>query len=583
MQQAIVVNGAPEHTDWNSTNWRKANRIVRNLRQRIFRATNNGDLKQVASLQKLMLRSHSNILTSVRRVTQINKGKETAGVDKVVIKTPKARGEMVDELSSYTPWQAKPARRVYIPKSDGKSRPLGIPVVKDRCLQAMVKNALEPYWEAKFESISYGFRPGRSCHDAIGKIYLLSRPNKRKKWVVDADIKGAFDNISHDFLLKAVGTFPARELVKQWLKAGFMENGLFERTETGTPQGGVISPLLANIALHGMEEALTVRRTQKNGNVFVTTDGVKYNNRGITCGKRAIVRYADDFVVFCESKEDAEQSVEILKVWLKERGLELSKEKTKIVHLSDGFDFLGFNIRHYKATKTAKTGLKLLIKPSNESAQKIRNKIRERWLKLKGQPVKSVLKELNPVVRGWANYFRIGVASIVFHKLDNWMFHREVRYVRHTHPTKGSNWTKSKYFGRLNLDRKDNWCFGDKPSGGYLLKFSWFPIVRHALVQSNASPDNASLKAYWEKRNLAKAKDLTPSTQKLARRQKGKCKKCGEYLFNGEELHKHHRIWKSKGGKDTYDNYELVHLYCHQQIHAEQGKNLSSEVESVAS
>ena len=242
MHNASSVNGSERQTDWNAVNWRRTNRIVRNLRQRIFRASKEGDLKKVASLQKLMLRSRSNILVSVRRVTQLNQGKQTAGVDKVVVKTPQARGRLVDELSVFSPWQAKPARRVYIPKANGRLRPLGIPVVRDRCLQAMVKNALEPFWEARFEATSYGFRPGRSGHDAIAKIYLLAQPNKRKRWVVDADIKGAFDHINHDFLLNAIGAFPARELIRQWLKAGYLENNRFEQTEAGTPQGGVITP-----------------------------------------------------------------------------------------------------------------------------------------------------------------------------------------------------------------------------------------------------------------------------------------------------------------------------------------------------
>src|SRR5215472_14586890 len=211
-------------TDWYAINWRKANRTVRNLRQRIFRAAQEGNLKKVRSLQKLMLKSYSNRLVSVRRVTQVNAGKNTPGMDKLVIKTPAARGRMVDALAHHSFWKAKPARRVYIPKSNNKVRPLGIPVVQDRCLQAMIKNALEPAWEAKFEGISYGFRPGRSCQDAIGKIYLLARPNKTKKWILDADIKGAFDNISHEYLLKAIGPVPGRELIKQWLKVGYVEH-----------------------------------------------------------------------------------------------------------------------------------------------------------------------------------------------------------------------------------------------------------------------------------------------------------------------------------------------------------------------
>lgn len=551
MQSPAYANGPKGQTNWNAINWRKVNRSVRNLRQRIFRATTERNYKKVRSLQKLMLRSFANTLMSIRRVTQQNAGRNTPGIDKVVVKTPTARGKLADDLSTMSPWQAKPARRVYIPKSNGKQRPLGIPVVKDRCLQAIIKNALEPEWEAKFEATSYGFRPGRSCHDAIEKIYGFARPNKRKKWVVDADIKGAFDNIDHVYLLQAIGHAPGRELIKQWLKAGYMEQGAFHKTDSGTPQGGVISPLLANIALHGMEEAI----------------GVKYDSRGQSIGKRAIVRYADDFAAFCESKEDAEEVTEILKAWLKQRGLELSAEKTKIVHLSEGFDFLGFNIRHYRAEKTSKTGWKLLIKPSKESVRKIRNKLRQMWLSHRGSNVLAIIKHLNPVIRGWANYFRSGVSCKTFHNLDRWMFHRAVRYVKHTHPNKPQHWRQSRYWGRLNLERCDRWVFGDKTTGMHLLKFSWFRISRHTLVKGKSSPDDPNLKSYWLKREKAKAKSLTPSKQKIAQKQGGLCPQCGDSLFNGEQLHIHHIQPKARGGKDNYGNLQLLHLYCHQQVH----------------
>jgi RNA-directed DNA polymerase len=214
MQTSGNVNGPERPTDWDSVNWRKAERLVRHLRQRIFRATQANDHKRVRSLQKLMLRSYSNTLLSVRRVTQVNAGKNTPGVDQLIVKTPKARGELVDQLMIYQPWRAQPVRRVYIPKSNGKLRPLGIPTVTDRCLQARITNALEPHWEAKFEGSSYGFRPGRSCQDAMARIYTLASANRRKKWVVDADIQGAFDNIDHDFLLNALGDVPGKELIK---------------------------------------------------------------------------------------------------------------------------------------------------------------------------------------------------------------------------------------------------------------------------------------------------------------------------------------------------------------------------------
>src|SRR6266702_8671202 len=295
--------------------------------------------------------------------------------------------------------------------------------------------------------------------------------------------------------------------------------------------GGVASPLLANIALHGMEEAI----------------GVKYDYRGHLIGKRAVVRYADDFVCFCETKEDAEQVRKILVEWLKERGLTLSEEKTRIVHLIEGFDFLGFNIRHYPAPQTSRTGWKLLIKPSKEAVQDVQKKLKDQWHKAQGTNVKAVLAKLNPIIRGWANYFRTAVAKEIVSSLDRWMFYKADRYTRRTHPKKSKDWRHRKYWGRFQLDRLDPWVFGDKQTGGHLLKFSWFPIERHVLVKGRASPDDLRLKDYWMKRQAAKAKDLTFSKQKLAKRQHGQCPECGESLFNDEELQVHHLLTRSQG------------------------------------
>jgi RNA-directed DNA polymerase len=356
-------------------------------------------------------------------------------------------------------------------------------------------------------------------------------------------------------LLDTIGPIPGRELIRQWLKAGYVDKEVFCDTKAGTPQGGVISPLLANIALHGMEKALRV----------------KHNNRGEITSNRAVVRYADDFVIFCESKEDAEQAVIIMVEWLSKRGLSFSKEKTQIVHLTQGFNFLGFNVRHYEAPQTSKSGYKLLIKPSKESVQAIRKKLREEWVKGLGSNVTAQITRLNPIVRGWANYFRTGVAKVVFSKLDNWMFHREVRYVNRTHPTKPGYWKRKRYWGRMNLARKDNWVFGDKHTGGFLLKFSWFDIRRHALVPSTYSPDDPSLRKYWQERIKTHVKNLAPSEQRIAKNQKYVCEVCKESLFNGEELQTHHVKPRKDGGEDTYRNLKLIHLYCHQQIHRNMG------------
>jgi RNA-directed DNA polymerase len=566
MQHSGAANGPAGQagTDWDAIDWRQADRIVRNLRCRIFRAAQANDLRKVRSLQKLMLRCHSNILMSVRRVTQVNAGKNTPGVDKVIVKTPAARGKLVDYLSTRQPWRASPVRRVYIPKANGKQRPLGIPTVLDRGLQAMVKQALEPEWEARFEGSSYGFRPGRGCHDAIAKIYSLARPNKRKRWIVDADIKGAFDNIDHDYLLRAIGEAPGRELVRQWLKAGVMEDNSYHATETGTPQGGVISPLLLNIALHGMEKAL----------------GVRHGSKGQIVGERAVVRYADDFVVFCESREDAVRVKElILPAWLVERGLCLSEEKTRIVHLSEGFEFLGFHVKHYRTPGTTRTGFKLLIRPSPKGIIRKRQELRELWLGLKGHSLGAVLRTLNPVIRGWANYYRPVVASKVFQEMDKWMHLRQRRFVRHRHPNKPWKWCRYRYWGKLNPERKDTWVFGDKRTGAYLLKFSWFKIVRHVLVRGTASRDDPSLREYWWARQRVNLRYLTLSDVKLAESQDWRCPVCGMDLINGEELQRHHKQPRTLGGTDSYSNRELVHLYCHQQRHAQLRREKAAAVD----
>jgi RNA-directed DNA polymerase len=252
--------------------------------------------------------------------------------------------------------------------------------------------------------------------------------------------------------------------------------------------------------------------------------------------------------------------------WLSQRGLSWAEEKTRIVTLEEGFNFLGFNIRCYPS-KTAKSGWKLLTKPSKEALVKHRKRMKQEWKALRGHNVQAVLHKLNPIIRGWANYFRSGVAAETFRSLEHWMNYKEIRYARHTHPDKPKQWWKAKYFGRLNLDRQDNWVFGDKQSGAYLFKYSWFPIERHILVKGRASPDDPKLKGYWRARNKAKAKDLAPSKQKLAQRQKGLCPVCGETLFNEEELHVHHKKPRAKGGKSNYGNLQLIHLFCHQQLH----------------
>jgi RNA-directed DNA polymerase len=393
-----VANGPEgEPVDWQSIDWRRVEGDVERLRQRIFAASKAGDLAKVRNMQKLMLRSRANALLSVRRVTEINAGRMTAGVDGKVVLEPQDKADLVDWAQQHSrSWIPRPVRRVYIPKANGKRRPLGIPVIADRVLQALTVNALEPEWEARFEPKSYGFRPGRGCHDAMEAIFLTAKGvNAKRLWALDADLAAAFDRIDHRHLLTGLGSFPAKGRIEQWLRSGVVDKGWFAPTEEGVPQGGVISPLLLNVALHGMEQAAGVRycRTGRHAG-------------SVLAGSPILVRYADDLVVFAHSREEAEQVKERLASWLSLRGLKFNEEKTNIVSLSQGFDFLGFNVRRYSG--------KLLIKPSKAAMRRVRERLTVEMRFLRGTNAEAVIATLNPVIKGWAAYYRTVVSSRAF-------------------------------------------------------------------------------------------------------------------------------------------------------------------------
>ena len=316
--------GAPTSLDWNGIDWSVQEERVRRLRCRIFTAAQDGDLAKVRNLQKLMLRSLANTLVSVRRVTQGNTGRHTPGIDGQVALTATARSDLAVLLHTAGPGQALPVRRVHIPKKGG-TRPLGIPVIVDRAQQQRVRNALEPEWEARLDRKQYGFRPGRGCHDAVEMIHkAVAAKGATRSWVLDADLSKAFDRIDHEFLLDRIGSFPAREQIRAWLKAGVVDRGRYTPTEEGTPQGGVISPLLLNIALQGMEAAA----------------GVEYDSQGVVKpGRPTVITYADDFVALCSSRQQAQTVRTQLSTWLATRGLALNPSKTRIAHIDDGFDF----------------------------------------------------------------------------------------------------------------------------------------------------------------------------------------------------------------------------------------------------
>ena len=575
---AVTVNGPEDVLEWDAIDWRACEQNVRRLRQRIFKAAREQDWPKVRNLQKLMLRSRANTLVSVRQVTQRNAGRRTAGIDGEVAMTPEARaGVAVRVHQSRSSWHPRAVRRVYIPKASNRAklRPLGIPVIMDRCHQQRVRHALEPEWEARFEPRSYGFRPGRSCQDAIAAICNACKgPQARHVWALDADLAAAFDRIDHDHLLGSLGSFPARDLIRGWLKAGVFEPGKgFAPTVEGTPQGGVISPCLLNVALHGLEEAA----------------GVCYRARGTRPGgtqrgSPVAVRYADDVVVLCHSQQQAELVKARLAEWLAPRGLAFNEDKTRIVHLSEGFDFLGFNIRRYPNRK-------LLIKPSQAAIRRVRERLASELRTLRGGNTMAVIATLNPVIRGWAAYYRGVVSSRLFGSLDDYLWHLTYKWATWRHNNKPKRWIAGQYFGKSSKFRNDHWVFGDRDSGACLVRFSWTAIQRHVPVKGAASPDDPALASYWAERRKKVQPPLDGYSLRLLSRQDGRCPLCGDHLLSTDQPPQSPQQWErwwlhvtrkaiaasylthhGRPGPAGGDQTRLVHVSCQRALHARQRK-----------
>ncbi len=565
---------------WADLPWKKFEKVLHKLQKRIYQASLRGDVINVRRLQRLLINSRSAKLISVRRISQDNQGHKTAGVDGVKNLTPKQRFKLVDKISLST--RVSPVRRVWIPKpGKDEKRPLGIPTMHDRAVQCLVKLALEPEWEAKFEPNSYGFRPGRSCHDAIEAIYKAI--NTSPKYVLDADISQCFDRINHQKLLQKVNTSPSlRRLIRAWLKAGIWENEKLAETTDGTPQGGVISPLLANIALHGMEECV-----KKFAEKLDLRD-----NRGRQQGKRDkrhslnLIRYADDFVILHKDYSVILRCKELITNWLTDMGLELKPSKTTITHtlhnvggIKAGFDFLGFNIRQYKAGKYRSgknthgipLGFKTIVKPSKKSTRLHYEQLANFIGSNKPLNQKALIIRLNAIIRGWCNYYSTVVSKVAFSNLDNLLKWKLWKWGIRRHNNKGRKWLKDKYFhSECYYDNNSNkfisrdWIFSTTKDGKIehrILFHSDTDIVRHIKVKGKASPYDGNL-VYWSTR-MGKNPLMPVRKAKLLKTQKGKCNWCSLTFRHDDVLEEDHIIPKAIGGKDSYKNLQLLHRHCH--------------------
>lgn len=539
---AATLACAPLDMTWNGISWIEVQRQVRRLQARIVKATQVGKHGKVKALQWLLTHSFSGKALAVKRVTE-NKGRNTPGVDKIIWKTPEAKINAIASMKrrGYSPL---PLRRVLIPKKNGKTRPLGIPVMKCRAMQALYLLALEPIAETTADLNSYGFRPERSTADAGKQCFNSLAQKTSAEWVLEADIKGCFDNISHDWMIANIRTDKA--VLKKWLKAGFVyQNELFP-TESGTPQGGIISPVLANMTLDGLESMLAE----------------KFPNAKRTGRKMNMVRYADDFIITGNSKEWLEHEVKPAVVeFLAERGLVLSPEKTKRTHIREGFDFLGWNIRKYHD--------KLLMKPSKANVKAHLDKIREVIKGNKTAKQANLIRLLNPVLRGWANYHSHVVAKKTFGKVDTYVWSMLWQWAVRRHPNKGDRWVKEKYFKTRGTR---SWVFAatEKQEDGksreiILLKESDTPIQRHIKIKADANPHDPQWERYFESRWGKKMLNSARGRAKLYRvwlRQDGMCPACQEPITKGIPWDVRHIVKRADGGTDAASNLKMHHLNC---------------------
>ncbi|MDW3684764.1 group II intron reverse transcriptase/maturase [Cupriavidus sp. CV2] len=544
-----ALSGAPR--SWTTIDWRRVERNVRAMQIRIAKATKEGDWRRVKALQRSLTRSWSAKASAVRRVTG-NQGKRTAGVDRELWDSPEARWEAIGRLKrrGYRPM---PLRRVFIPKSDGKERPLGIPTMLDRAMQALHLLALEPVSESTSDPNSYGFRINRSTADAMSQLHRNLSRKVSAQWILEADIKGCFDHIDHDRLESNVPMDKAT--LRKWLKAGVVFQGQFQATKAGTPQGGIISPTLANVALNGLEGHLRQYLVAKFGTVKASK--LKVN----------VVRYADDFVITGDSPELLDHEV---KPWVERflaiRGLTLSEEKTRIVNIADGFDFLGWNFRKYRGF--------MLIKPSKKNVKTFYRKVKEAISSHKTVKQLELIRLLSPMLRGWAQYHCVVNAKATMNRVAHEVFKALMRWAKRRHPEKGAGWVTAKYFASVG---SRNWVFGttvrdDAGNKEWVELYSLpkTPKRDHLKIRGEFNPFDPLQEVYGEtlrQKRMQISMSHRPQWGKLYVAQQGLCALCQCEITEATGWHDHHIVHRVNGGSDALRNRVLLHPDCHVQVH----------------
>jgi RNA-directed DNA polymerase len=557
MSAAETLAGAAPRgkQDWHSIAWKKVLRTVRRLQMRIVKALQQGRWGKVRALVYLLTHSFAGRAQAILRVVS-NSGAKTPGVDRQRWNTPEAKTAAFDTLTRRG-YQSEPLRRVYIPKSNGKERPLGIPTMRDRAMQALHLQGLDPIVETQADANSYGFRLKRSCADALVQTHRLLCKRNSPCWALEGDIRACFDQISHDWLLTHVPM--DRTVLRQWLKAGYLEKNVFFATTDGTPQGGVASPALANRALDGLERLLANHfgetRRQREGNQV------------------HLVRYADDFIITGTSETLLHDEVlPLVAQFLSIRGLELSREKTTITHVKDGFDFLGQNVRRYHNGK-------VLLKPSKRNVQTFLKGIREI---IQGQggslSAGELIQVLTPKIQGWALYHRHASSARTFAYVDYQITCALWRWLRRRHRDKSARWIKSCYFpdpkpgGRAWVFCAERLTRTGEPYRVRLMKAAEVRIQRHVLIRHAANPYDPKWEMYYEGRLQTKMMGTLLGREcslALYQKQNGRCTRCQEPFSSPNEWHLHHRQWRVYGGGEEMSNLELLHSNCHRQIHSQ--------------